>query len=66
MLLQEKVELNWDKMDENDVSMEIQEISLDHNQRLPVSEKIDELSTETVLVIIACWVLWSLVLFDPV
>ncbi|KAL6315255.1 hypothetical protein AAG906_000334 [Vitis piasezkii] len=47
MLLQEKVELNWDKMDENDVSMEIQEISLDHNQRLPVSQKIDELSTET-------------------
>ncbi|RVW35994.1 Retrovirus-related Pol polyprotein from transposon RE1 [Vitis vinifera] len=51
MLLQEKVELNWDKMDENDVSMEIQEISLDHNQRLPVSEKIDELSTETVLTV---------------
>ncbi|XP_034706064.1 kinesin-like protein KIN-14S [Vitis riparia] len=34
-------------MDENDVSMEIQEISLDHNQRLPVSQKIDEFSTET-------------------
>ncbi|KAJ9682015.1 hypothetical protein PVL29_018080 [Vitis rotundifolia] len=34
-------------MDEKDVSMEIQEISLDHNQRLPVSQKIDELSTET-------------------
>ena len=42
-----KVELNWDKMDENDVSMEIQETSLDHNQRLPVSQKIDELSTKT-------------------
>ena len=52
MLLQEKVKLNWDKMDENDVSMEIQEISLDHNQRLPVSEKIDE-DSGTVLVIIA-------------
>ncbi|RVX19070.1 Kinesin-like protein KIN-14S [Vitis vinifera] len=47
MLLQEKVEPNWDKMDETDVSMQIQEISSDHNQRLPVSQKIDELSTET-------------------
>nr|CAN68240.1 hypothetical protein VITISV_012392 [Vitis vinifera] len=45
--LRKKVELNWDKMDENDVSMEIQETSLDHNQRLPVSQKIDELSTKT-------------------
>uniref|UniRef100_F6HYZ5 Kinesin-like protein n=1 Tax=Vitis vinifera TaxID=29760 RepID=F6HYZ5_VITVI len=33
-------------MDENDVSTEIQEISLDQEQRLPVSQKIDDLSTK--------------------
>lgn len=46
VLLQEKTELNSDKMDENDVSTEIQEISLDQEQRLPVSQKIDDLSTK--------------------
>ena len=46
VLLQEKTDLNSDKMDENDVSTEIQEISLDQEQRLPVSQKIDDLSTK--------------------
>ena len=44
VLLQEKI--NLCKMDENDVSTETQEISLDQEQRLPVSQKVDDLSTK--------------------
>ena len=44
VLLQEKI--NLCKMDENDVSTETQEISLDKEQKLPVSQTVDDLSTK--------------------
>lgn len=46
MFLQGRVELNWDRMEETDVSMEIREISLDQEKQLPLSHKIDDLSTK--------------------